>query len=495
MRRVPPPARSLSGEAGFTLIEVLAAAVLLMVGVLGTVKLIDAANAQTVTNQGREAATNLAREVVEQAAQLDYSVLTADAVGPALQGLPGLGSTGGPGWTVKRRRFEHTLTATACTLDDRADGFGTGHDARWCPGTPTTTGGILDGNPDDMRRVTVTVTWGERGQRRSVRQSAVIPNPGNAAGPAITSLTHPNWSPATTPDPSQIVFVAQATPTTTRTTFAVDGAPPQAGLQRADGRWEYTWDAGTKPDGTYLISAQAFDVDGRSRGPNVVSVRLNRRLATAPTPFAGGRNLRLASTVTGATIVDLDWSPSPEPDVVGYRVYRNTTQTRTGATLVCTTGLSESLDQQYGCSDPNAPTTTPIHYGIVALDPDPADDAATRESETRWVRVDSGNRAPKPPEAITFQVDAVTGLARFSWSLPTAPVDPDGDAIRYFRIYRVSGNSSVTSPPLSARYDRTGTGTTVRWTDTERPAPPYTYWLVTVDARFGESTAVRVGSL
>ena len=42
-----------------------------------------------------------------------------------------------------------------------------------------------DRNPDDMRRVTITVTWTSRGQTRTVRQAGVFFNPGNASRSAL----------------------------------------------------------------------------------------------------------------------------------------------------------------------------------------------------------------------------------------------------------------------------------------------------------------------
>ena len=52
-------------QRGFTIVEVMVAMAILLVGLLGTVAMIDGANATTASTRGREGATNLARELVE----------------------------------------------------------------------------------------------------------------------------------------------------------------------------------------------------------------------------------------------------------------------------------------------------------------------------------------------------------------------------------------------------------------------------------------------
>src|SRR5215210_2091194 len=55
----------LAAEDGFTLVELMMAALVLVVGVLGVLSLLDHANRATERTKHREAATNLAREVIE----------------------------------------------------------------------------------------------------------------------------------------------------------------------------------------------------------------------------------------------------------------------------------------------------------------------------------------------------------------------------------------------------------------------------------------------
>jgi prepilin-type N-terminal cleavage/methylation domain-containing protein len=250
-RQIHSPA----AEQGFTFIEVMVAAMILLVGMLGVVTLADVGNKKTSENLAREGATNLAKEVVERSREIAYNSLTKDASGrpSALTSLPGLTTTGGAGtWTVTgRRNVTYAITADVCELDSPADGVSV-RSSNFCdlttgpgaPGTPitgatvsggvysdlvslglnlnvnlsgvastvmcnilganpglnTTLGGLsalvgggagvhvcdasgssssqvaIDPNPDDIKRVIVTVSW-TKPASGSVVQSTLIPNP------------------------------------------------------------------------------------------------------------------------------------------------------------------------------------------------------------------------------------------------------------------------------------------------------------------------------
>ena len=55
----------LGGTDGFTIVEVLVAIILLIVGILGALIMINSANGTTLANQVRTGGVNLAREVAE----------------------------------------------------------------------------------------------------------------------------------------------------------------------------------------------------------------------------------------------------------------------------------------------------------------------------------------------------------------------------------------------------------------------------------------------
>ncbi|HEX2124976.1 MAG TPA: prepilin-type N-terminal cleavage/methylation domain-containing protein, partial [Thermoleophilaceae bacterium] len=58
---------------GFTLIEVVVAIALILVGVLGTVALLDRANAQTSEAKARQTANALIRDIIETSQGVQYS--------------------------------------------------------------------------------------------------------------------------------------------------------------------------------------------------------------------------------------------------------------------------------------------------------------------------------------------------------------------------------------------------------------------------------------
>ena len=334
----------------------------------------------------------------------------------------------------------------------------------------------------------MTVEWTHRAKKRTVRQATLIPNPGNAIGPSIVSLSHPAWVPAGEPDPEQIVFVARPSEGATRVAFAIDGAPAVDGVDHGDGTWTWTWSglrspdgspAGGKADGTYLISAQAYDLDGRSRGHNVIAVQLNRaRHAAGDVP----RRAQPAARERRRPGVDA------EPRARGRRLPR-LPQHRPGPQRR-RARLRDAAGRPSGAAvrmrRRRRPAGSPLYYGIVALEPNPADADAPSESAVRWLTVTTGNTAPPPPDRLELEVDSTTGAAKLTWRSPGA--DANGDDIRYFRIYRGSGAGTFTS--LVDRFDRTGGPTELVWTDADYDTPPYSYWVTTVDSRFGESAPV-----
>src|SRR4051794_19009750 len=109
------------GEDGYTLIEVMVSAVLLVIGTLAVVMMMDTGNRKTADNLARESATGLAREIAERSREVPYASLQMDAADhPAtLMALPGLASTGSTGtWTIVRRNVTYTVSAYVCKIDD-----------------------------------------------------------------------------------------------------------------------------------------------------------------------------------------------------------------------------------------------------------------------------------------------------------------------------------------------------------------------------------------
>jgi Tfp pilus assembly protein PilV len=149
-------------ERGFTLVEVLAATVVLLIGIFATFTLMERANQASFENRNREAANNVGRQIAETAKKIPYTAVTASGVVSSLQAQPGMADVDPltPGWQFDARNQRFKIDVTECAVDDQQDGYGTvaAHAAAgvtWCSSSlPTGT----DTNAEDFKRVTVTVT-------------------------------------------------------------------------------------------------------------------------------------------------------------------------------------------------------------------------------------------------------------------------------------------------------------------------------------------------
>src|SRR5919199_1594965 len=120
----------LQDDSGFTIVEVMIAAVVLIVGLLGTLTMIDGAQSATRTTKAREQATNLQRELIEAARTVAYEQLVPGNTSAMVSNQPGLGdsSLSSPGWTIRRRGVTYAVSMGSCAVDDPRDGTGA-HDA------------------------------------------------------------------------------------------------------------------------------------------------------------------------------------------------------------------------------------------------------------------------------------------------------------------------------------------------------------------------------
>src|SRR3954454_6739040 len=137
----------MNSERGFTLVETMAAALVLVVGLLGTFLLVSVSTGTTLKNRAREGGLALAREVLETSRSLPYSDLSPGGIVPKLQDQAGLGdsNTADGIYTVKRRGVLYTVDPTVCSYDDPADASGPHDSGGFCPDSPGGgTGGTLD---------------------------------------------------------------------------------------------------------------------------------------------------------------------------------------------------------------------------------------------------------------------------------------------------------------------------------------------------------------
>jgi prepilin-type N-terminal cleavage/methylation domain-containing protein len=133
-----------SGDAGFTLIEVMVAMAILLFGVAGTLIVLAGSTASSAGTSNREQGTNLARDLVERSRQIAYADSTVSAAPAALRGaLPASDNAvavpGDPNaFTLTRRGTEYTVRVFACSIDDPSNGIGIGNATFCAPGSQGT---------------------------------------------------------------------------------------------------------------------------------------------------------------------------------------------------------------------------------------------------------------------------------------------------------------------------------------------------------------------
>jgi Tfp pilus assembly protein PilV len=480
---------SSSREAGFTIIEVLVAATVLVIGIGATLALLNAANATTSVTRGREGATNLARELTEAARGIPYARISTGSLASTLQAQPGLQNSGAPpAYTVRRRNFTYTITLSSCIMDDARDGGGDQSGGGFCSDSVAQNAagpvGGADKNPEDYKRVTANVSWTQATQTRSVRQTAVVNNPGSAGGPAVRALSLQSFTnppPQLTLDPSTPGYVASQKVTINFTTssrpqtanWTLDGvAMKPAPIADATGvAWSATWDYASLDDGTYVVGAEAYDRYGVSGPGRSLNVTLNRYPPRKVLRLAGGR-----VTVGGSTFVELEWSANTERDIVGYRVYRRPSS---GAPIeVC------ALQSATTCRDSSAPATGDLTYYAVAYDNGPAGALRAGTASDDLTVVESNT----PPSAVINLTATANGngTTTLKWTRPPSPADPDpGDGIDFYRVYR---DGLSVDDRVARWYDGNGS---VVWIDTLPAGLVHTYYVTAVDQHFAESAPVE----
>ena len=466
-----PPPRPLAADDGFTIVEVLVASLVLVVGMLGVLTLLTGSLRTTSANNSRVGATNLARELVEAARGLSYDDMAGTLVQTRLQAR-GLGS--GSPWTIARRGVTYTVTATSCTYDDPADKLAATPPGDVC--TPQPAGATGDSNGDDFRRTTFRITWREAGgAERFVNQTTLVVNPSGGLGPRIVGV-----APVTqtiTQNVTSVTVAWTTTPAQTLRWVVDDGA--SAGTSTGSTSFTTTWSIGTSGaagevlDGTYQITAQPFDdrdIAGEVKRANIV---LNRREPYAPPALSGGHVTRLGDWV------DLEWRPNRERDIIGYRVVwagpDGAAATADDAQVCPAPAVGPMLPATAtSCVDASPPSGSATYY-VVALDR--GLDNQPRAGELRALTVGAPGPRPHAPGG-PLTVTTVSGEPRLSWDAPPSA------GVSFYRIYR-----DGTDVTYHDRYDRTS-GTTTAYTDGGADRVAHRYWVTAVDAAFNESDPI-----
>jgi Tfp pilus assembly protein PilV len=520
----------MSDERGFTLVEVLVAFFLLMVGMAGTALMLNTANATTAGTKAREQAVALQRQVIEAARSVPYDQLAPASVVSAVRDNPDLDlgdETEGGSWTITRGGMTYTVTLGACSVDDyRSDGSGDGlgtHDTTTFCATndaadttpercrelltlvgngqsPSVAAGPdidvgrcgldLDGDAtvdglveaeagcqpcgstadpisDDYKRIVTLVTW-ERGVGgRYALQSATVPNPGSAVAIGIDTLTRaPVTDPVTTGNSISFTATTPSSRSAKTVLWTLNGAARTGSVSSP---WTWTWDLGTVETPRPDGFDGTYIVGARAVDANDIPgpTRSMTVVLNRRRPFAPTGFV--AGRNDGA--IEFEWTANQERDIEGYRVYRKLADGT--ATLACDT-LGPPPTRATSCRQPAGVDGT---YYVVAVDKAAGAPREGDPSPIDGVDVSTDPPAPEPPGNLTATRDAA-GAVTLSWP-PSPSSEPSSDV--EYRIYR-DGQA------YGDRYDRVA-GSATSYTDPQAE-PTSTYSITAVNGQLAESTMV-----
>jgi prepilin-type N-terminal cleavage/methylation domain-containing protein len=526
-RRPSPSPVSL--EDGFTIIEVIVATVILLVGVMGVLSVVVQSDGVSASNRIREQGIALQRELIEAARSIPYEQLTQGTLVSRISSQTGLtGSTmTAKGWTFRRRNVDYTVAVGTCAVDDPIDKTGPHESAGYClDGTGSTTpteclaylgsagsiagvgtagvpqsgdcgidtnyDGAVDGlvdtaggpctncagadtNPNDYKRIVVLVRWTKGLGKRYALQSTTLPNPGLAAAPAITSLTQPS-KPIVQGDPDSLPFTATFnTPPAAVPWYVSSTLQGQATPTAVDTVWTFNWNlgsvnyTGTTPNvGEVLDGTYSVSAKGVDAYGQAGTSKASTVILNRRWPYPPS-NLH-AGRNNGAAY--LDWGANSERDIIGYRVYRKGSPDQ----LVCDVAL------QTRCRDGGLPSSYQEYY-VRAIDRD--SQGVVRTGDNSAVASVPDVSADNPPSAPGAPKGAASGTdMKLVWGA-SGDIDP-GDSIRFYRIYR-DGTDWVDN-----YFGQTSNGSTLQFVDTATNGESHSYWVVAVDQSYTESAPAPV---
>jgi type II secretory pathway pseudopilin PulG len=470
---------SLRGDDGFTLVETLVASVVLIVGLASLFGLLDTSLLASARTSAREGATNLTREILEDARTVPYADLTPTSLEPELQKLNGLkNATPGSGWHIKRRGVTYSVASQDCAIDDPKDGYGK-HPvpSLFCETYPEE---ATDTQPEDLKRITVTTSWTYQGKTSSVKQVETLTVAGGAVGLSATNLELISPIQSTTPlittaATQTLTFKFLAPSTATATSWSLEGSeqtPAPTLKASSTEEWTFSWTISSSTqhvsDGTYVISAQAINAAGVVGPPVSISVTLLRGKPAAPASIVGGFNTVNRNGVA-TEVAELEWQANSERNVIGYRVFD-------GAELVCPASPA-TLSLATSCIDFNVPSPKPAErtYTVRALYRDASGVVQEGEPGTRLI-TSASSTGPAPVKELRAE-HQTDGSVKLTWEAP------GGTAPAFYRIYRGSTN-------YNSRYD---VSSSTSYTDTAAVAKgseELKYWVTAVSPTLTESTPV-----
>ncbi len=479
-------------EAGFTIIETLVAAVVLVVGVMSLFSLLDDSVKAITATRTREGATNLARSIIEDAHTISYAQLAPTAIESQLQAMPGLADASQKsGWQIVHNGVTYTVTAAECSIDDPKDGYGV-HDSTFCADSKTEYSGTgtLDSQPADLKRVTVEVKWTAHGRNPVVRQVATFTAAGEATSltasglqlvsPLLNAPSAPVVENAAT---TELTFNVTAPSSATRVDWAVDGARQSSSATleaKSETLWRFTWPISGLSDGAYQITAQAVNSAGVIGPPISITVTLIRGTPSAPKGLIAGYDTVYVKG-KATRVVELEWQADGERNVLGYRAYKPLAASPFRE-LTCPENMAE-LSQSTSCTDfaPPSPTAGNLTYEVAALyRPGTGGQELSEkvsEGPSSKVAVIGGEplpAGPNPPPKLEAKKNE-DGSVTLTWEAPSS-----GPAVSFYRIYRGTTN-------YSGRYATTGSASGTAYTDTNATVA-HEYWVTAVGEHLTESS-------
>jgi Tfp pilus assembly protein PilV len=492
----------LQHEAGLTLIEVLAATLVLAVGIAGTFGLINTSAKTSVQTHDREGAVSLAREILEDAHTIPFAQLTPSTVVEKLQEMSGLKNiSSGSTWQIKQGSAEglkgetragvtYTVTASECSIDSPKDGLAktseltTAEAETFCEkhkgNEEWVTGDEVDPAPVDFKRITVKVSWpgpGSSTRKPYVEQVTLL----NAAGePTGLSTTELKLVPPPTPYIGSSVTAPVITESTVKElTFSVnapegasalrwslEGAAQSPAPTLKEGTiWTFKWKIEGLSDGTYEVSAQAITSTGVLGPPITIPVTLIRGEPAEPKGVKYGFN-EVYVEGTKKRALELQWEANSERNVIGYRV-------KSPEGSVCPSGTGE-LSLSLSCIEvprKYEPGSTPA-YTVAAL----YSNAKKEIVEGKKKTVTLGKpEEPNVPTGLTVTKNE-DGSVTLKWNAPK-----EGPAVAFYRIYR--GSTNYTSRYATAPASETS------YNDSDATVA-HTYWVAAVSSTMTESSFV-----